>query len=290
MLLPRRRNGSKRIIWAQATYPAVHDFLTNPAYAGAFVFGRTRTEKRVDPATGAVFASDRVVPREQWEILIPDDHRGYIAWETFEANPARLRGNWRRPRELAGGAVREGCCAAGGAGGSCRPRTRGPRATAPFLCVPASNRLYAGEPVCQSIGGVRLENTVLDELFTVLAPVALTAAAQALAEADTHHRRDLAVFELATERARYEADRAQRQFDNVEPENRLVARTLETTLETKLAAGRAAENNLAAQRARRPVALTEKELAWITTAGADVRAVFEAPPPRCGNANNSSAR
>ena len=85
------------------------------------------------------------------------------------------------------------------------------------------------------------------------------------------------MFELATERARYEADRAQRQFDNVEPENRLVARTLESALETKLAAVRAAENNLAAQRARRPVALTEQELAWITTAGADMRAVFDAP-------------
>jgi hypothetical protein len=72
----------------------------------------------------------------------------------------------------------------------------------------AAKQLYAGEHVCQSIGGVRLENTVLDELFTVLEPAALTATAQALAEADTHHRRDLAVFELATERARYEADRA----------------------------------------------------------------------------------
>jgi hypothetical protein len=72
------------------------------------VFGRTRTEKRVDPATGAVRVRDQVVPREQWEILIPDHHRGFITWETFEANTARLRGNWRRPRELAGGAVREG--------------------------------------------------------------------------------------------------------------------------------------------------------------------------------------
>src|SRR6478672_6069961 len=145
-----------------------------------------------------------------------------------------------------------------------------------YVCARAK-QLYAGEHVCQSIGGVRLENTILDELFTVLEPAALTATAQALAEADTHHRRDLAVFELATERARYEADRAQRQFANVETENRLVARTLESTLETKLAAVRTAENNLAAQRARRPVALTEQELAWITTAGADVRAVFEDP-------------
>src|SRR6185295_1766514 len=62
VLLPRRRNGSKRIILAQATYPAVHDVLTNQAYAWVFVFGRARTEKRVDPATGAVCARDRVVP------------------------------------------------------------------------------------------------------------------------------------------------------------------------------------------------------------------------------------
>jgi DNA invertase Pin-like site-specific DNA recombinase len=283
VLLPRRRNGSKRIFWAQATYPAVHDLLTNPAYAGAFVFGRTRTEKRVDPETGIVHSRDRLVPREQWEVLIPDHHRGFITWETFEANAARLRGNWRRPRELAGGAVREGrallqgLLRCGRCGRIMQTSYSGTKGNCPRYVCARAKQLYAGEHVCQSIGGVRLENTVLDELFTVLEPAALTATAQALAEADTHHRRDLAVFELATERARYEADRAQRQFDNVEPENRLVARTLESALETKLAAVRAAENNLAAARARRPVALTEQELAWITTAGADVRAVFEAP-------------
>ena len=223
------------------------------------------------------------MPREQWEVLIPDHHRGFITWETFEANTARLRANWRRPAELAGGAVREGrallqgLLRCGRCGRIMQTAYSGTKGNCPRYVCARAKQLYAGEHVCQSIGGVRLENTVLDELFTVLEPAALTATAQALAEADTHHRRDLAVFELATERARYEADRAPRQFDNVEPENRLVARTLETALETKLAAVRAAENNLAAQRARRPVALTEQELAWITTAGADVRAVFEAP-------------
>jgi len=283
LLLPRRQNGSRRITWASASYPAVHDFLTNPAYAGAFVFGRTRTEKRVDPTTGAVHSRDRLVPREQWEVLIPEHHAGYISWETYEANTARLRGNWRRPRELAGGAVREGrallqgllrCGRCGrimqtgysGATGNC-PR---------YLCARAK-QLYAGEHVCQSIGGIRLENRVLDEMFAVLAPAALAATAQALAEADANYRRDLAVFEIAIERARYEADRARRQFDNVEPENRLVARTLEKNLETKLAAVRAAENDLATQRARRPVALTQQELDWIATAGADIRAIFDAP-------------
>jgi DNA invertase Pin-like site-specific DNA recombinase/predicted DNA-binding transcriptional regulator AlpA len=283
LLLPRRRNGSTRIAWADASYPAVHDLLTNPAYAGAFVFGRTRTEKRVDPDTGQVLSRDRVVPREQWEVLIPDHHPGFITWEKYEANTARLRSNWRGPRDQPGGAVREGRALLQGllrcarCGRIMQTGYSGTKGNCPRYVCARAKQLYAGEHVCQSIGGVRLENTILEQLFAVLAPAALSATVQALAEADEHHRRNLAVFELAVERARFEAQRALRQFNNVEPENRLVARTLEKTLEDKLAAVRAAESDLSAQRARRPVALTAEELAWITSAGADVRAVFDAP-------------
>ena len=283
LLLPRRRNGSTRIAWADASYPAVHDLLTNPAYAGAFVFGRTRTEKRVDPDTGQVLSRDRVVPREQWEVLIPDHHPGFITWDKYEANTARLRSNWRGPRDQPGGAVREGRALLQGllrcarCGRIMQTGYSGTKGNCPRYVCARAKQLYAGEHVCQSIGGIRLENTILEQLFAMLAPAALSATVQALAEADEHHRRNLAVFELAVERARFEAQRALRQFNNVEPENRLVARTLEKTLEDKLAAVRAAESDLSAQRARRPVALTAEELAWITSAGADVRAVFDAP-------------
>ena len=261
----------------------MHDLLTNPAYAGAFVFGRTRTEKRVDPDTGQVLSRDRVVPREQWEVLIPDHHPGFITWEKYEANTARLRSNWRGPRDQPGGAVREGRALLQGllrcarCGRIMQTGYSGTKGNCPRYVCARAKQLYAGEHVCQSIGGIRLENTILEQLFAVLAPAALSATVQALAEADEHHRRNLAVFELAVERARFEAQRALRQFNNVEPENRLVARTLEKTLEDKLAAVRAAESDLSAQRARRPVALTAEELAWITSAGADVRAVFDAP-------------
>jgi excisionase family DNA binding protein len=122
-----------------------------------------------------------------------------------------------------------------------------------------------------------MEQVILREVFTILEPAALAATAKALADAQTHHRTRLAAFELAVERARYEAQRARRQFDNVEPENRLVARTLEAALEDKLAAQRTAENDLATQKGRRPAVLTADELAWLTRAGADVRAVFDAP-------------
>ena len=139
-----------------------------------------------------------------------------------------------------------------------------------------ANQMY-GATTCQRVGGRRLHETVLAELLAALAPACLAATIQAMADTEAQFRQNLAVFERALERARFEAGRAHRQYDNVEPENRLVARTLEAVLEDKLTAVRTAENQLAAQQARRPVTLTEQETAWITTAGAGLRAIFQAP-------------
>jgi len=282
LLLPRRQNGSRRITWAPATYPAVHDFLTNPAYAGAFVFGRTRAWKRVD-ASGKLISGVRLLPRDQWAVLIPDHHPGFITWAQYEANTARLRANWRPPRGHGGGVPREGTALlqgllrCGRCGRVMQTGYSGPKGNSPRYVCARAKQLYATERGCCSIGGGRLEKTILAELFAVLEPASLAATAKALAEAEEHYRRRLATFELAVERARYEAGRAQRQFDAVEPENRLVARTLERAWEDKLAAVRKAENELRTQQARRPVTLTESELAWISSAGADVKAVFWAP-------------
>jgi len=282
LLLPRRQNGSRRITWAPATYPAVHDLLTNPAYAGAFVFGRTRAWKRVD-ASGRVLSGVRELPREQWAVLIPDHHPGYVSWETYEANTAKLRANWRPPRGHGGGAPREGTALlqgllrCGRCGRIMQTGYSGPKGNSPRYVCARAKQLYGTGRGCCSIGGGRLEKTILAELFTVLQPASLQATAKALAEADEQYRQRLAAFELAVERARYEAGRAQRQYDTVEPENRLVARTLERAWEDKLAAVRTAENDLRAQQARKPVALTERELAWISSAGADIKAVFWAP-------------
>jgi hypothetical protein len=145
-----------------------------------------------------------------------------------------------------------------------------------YVCARAK-QLYGGEKGCQSLGGRRLEQRVLAEVFAVLAPAALEATVQALRDAEAAHATTLRAFTLAVERARFEADRARRQYDAVEPENRLVARTLERALEAKLVALRQAERDLLTQQARRPVQLTKLELAWLSRAGADVKAVFEAP-------------
>src|SRR5919108_2143972 len=104
--LPRRTVGQHRIRWARASYGAVHDFVTNPAYAGAFVFGRHRTEKRLD-AEGCVRARTVEVPLEEWSVCLPEHHPGYVSWPEYLQTRERLRQNVR-PRGEGGGAAREG--------------------------------------------------------------------------------------------------------------------------------------------------------------------------------------
>ena len=282
LLIPRRKTGSHRVSWAPASYAAIHDFLTNPVYAGAFVFGRTRTEKRLDES-GRVVVRTRLLPREEWEVLIPEHHEGFITWGRYEETQTQLRANWRAPRGEGGGPVREGSALlqgrlrCGHCGRMMQTGYSGTKGNSPRYVCGRARQLYGAERMCQSLGGRRLEQRVLDEVFTVLEPAALAATAKALSEAESAHGQRLVAFEKAVERARFEADRARRQFEAVEPENRLVGRTLEAAWEQTLAGLRRAEAELSAQRGRRPTKLTQEELNWVARAGADLRSIFNAP-------------
>src|SRR6266566_755287 len=277
--LPRRDIRTGKIAWAQAGYPAVHDILIHPGYAGVFAYGRSKTEKHLD-AGGNVITRQRRLPRGQWAVMLPGHHPGYISLETYDANIARLAANSPPRAGGAGGAAREGAAWLQGLlrCGRCGRlmQVNYHSSGSPAYRCGRANQMY-GAATCQRIGGRRLHETVLAELLAALAPACLAATVQAMTDTEAQFRQNLAVFERALERARYEAGRAHRQYDNIEPENRLVARTLEAVLEDKLTAVRTAENQLAAQQARRPVTLTQEETAWITAAGADLRAIFQAP-------------
>ena len=134
-----------------------------------------------------------------------------------------------------------------------------------------------GTAICQSVGGRRIEQLVPDAVFAALAPAAIDATLRAMEQLTDTHQAQVHSAELELERARQDADRARRQFDRCEPENRLVARTLESEWERQLVDVSHAEQRLAAIRARRPQPLTEQEIAWCRHAGADLRAVFDAP-------------
>src|SRR5204863_2827129 len=136
-----------------------------------------------------------------------------------------------------GGAVREGTALlqglvrCGRCGRMMQTAYSGTKGNCPRYACARAAQLYGNDRHCQSLGGRRLEARVLDEVFAVLEPAALAATARALAEAETVAAQRLGAFELAVERARYEADRARRQFEAVEPENRLVARSVEAAWE-----------------------------------------------------------
>ena len=104
--LPRRTVGSGRVRWVSASYGAVHDFLTNPAYAGAFVFGRTTQKQQLDQH-GRRRQRTVELPIEGWSVCLPEHHPGYVSWDQYLATRERLRQNVR-PRGEGGGAAREG--------------------------------------------------------------------------------------------------------------------------------------------------------------------------------------
>jgi DNA invertase Pin-like site-specific DNA recombinase len=277
--LPRKGSGDRQVRWARPTYKAVHEILTNPVYAGAYAYGRKRTERRVED--GVVRERQRRAPREQWHVLIEGHHPGYITFERYLANQQRLRANWRPPRGEGGGAAREGRALLQGLirCGRCGRRMQvgysGKALVPNYSCV-RGNQLYGSER-CQSVGGRRIERVVLDAVFEALRPAAIEATLRALEHANTDHQARVRSAELELERAQIHADRARRQFDGCEPENRLVARTLEREWEQRLIAVRRAEHALAQAAAKRPDPLTDEEIDWCRQAGADLRSVFDAP-------------
>ncbi len=104
---PLQMHAHAEIRWIEASYHAVHQVLSNPVYAGAYVYGKTRTEMTLD-ASGARRKRIRHLPRDKWQVLIKEHHRGYIDWQTYEANQQRIARNTRPGLHKAGGAVREG--------------------------------------------------------------------------------------------------------------------------------------------------------------------------------------
>ena len=237
--------------WGRLSHARVLGVLKNPCYAGAYVHGRYTSTRRVDP-DGTVHTGITERPRGEWPVLIRDHHEGYIGWSDYLANEARLAGNRtntgaRPPRE--GIALCQGIIACGSCGKPMRTNYHSDQRPA-YECSGRADRQTT--PTCRSVVAATVDDAVADRLLAALNPheVALALAA-ADAVADRHHRLGRAA-ELAVERARYEADRAERAFHAVEPENRLVARTLEARWEAKLAALGEAEQCLQAAREALP--------------------------------------
>lgn len=248
-----RRDSHGDLCWTRATTSAVSVILKNPAYAGAFVYGRTRIRARRDDRAAAKVAK----PIEEWRIVVKDRYPAYIDWPTYEKIRSIVSDNRAEyMRTKTRGAPRDGelllhgiaWCARCGHKMYVRYKGGGE-----YVC----NHLHShsGLPTCQHIRAARVDAAVADAFLTALAPAELDALSRAR---QTQNQVDDALrtnAEREVERTRYAAALAERQFNRVDPDNRLVAAELERRWECALTEMRAAEAALAAPRPVAPVAI-----------------------------------
>jgi len=278
---PLRSNMQSEIRWIAPTYTAIHHVLTNPVYAGAYAYGKSRHERYVDEQ-GTLRRRTRHLPIAEWSVLLPEHHPGFIDWATFQVNQARIDSNVHPQPHQAGGAVREGAALLQGLArcGKCGRRLhthyQGRNATPGYHC--SGKDIVQGRGVyCLTIGGMQIDQAVVDAFLKALTPAAIEATQLAIQQLETDHDAALAQWRLAVERARYEAERAERQYRAVEPENRLVARGLETEWEKRLRDLAAAEVELQRREQQRPRALSQEEKNKIRSLGSDLNKVWMAP-------------
>jgi DNA invertase Pin-like site-specific DNA recombinase len=278
------RSGPSEITWVEPTYHAVHTTLTHPAYAGAYVYGRTRKERYLDPS-GVLRQRSRRLPRDQWEVLITEHHRGFIDWDTYQANQARIGTNTRPQAKAPGtGAVREGCALLQGLAtcGVCGRKLaifyRGPAKSVPNYYCQGSAELVEGRGARHmNVGGLAIDAAVTEAFLAALAPTALQACLAAAQQLEAGHDAALAQWRRQVEQARYQAGKAERRYRAVDPDNRLVARGLETEWNIALQHLADAEAELARREAARPKTLTPQEKQAILTLGDDLDQVWSAP-------------
>jgi hypothetical protein len=226
------------VIWGKLEHSHVLRVLHNPRYAGVFVYGRSRTRKGIDGECKV-----QHLPHEEWHSFLPESHPAYISWEEYERNLKRLResaqaiGSDRRkspPRE--GPALLQGLILCGKCG---RRMTLRYHARQAGLCpeyVCQRKGIGNAEPICQRIPGVQIDRVLSDLLLELVNPVALDVALTVQQELQRHLDESDRLRKQQVERARYEAELAQRRYMRVDPENRLVADTLEADWNHKLRA------------------------------------------------------
>lgn len=266
------------LTWRRPQRSTLYNMLCSPVYAGAYAYGRRRTDPRKRVA-GKPWSGCSTVPREEWHALIPDHHPAYITWERHEANLAQLRANRSVADEVGsprkGAALLAGLLVCGRCGRRLSVGYKQSGRYHSYLCQ-AAGVMY-GEPLCLCIAGPALDRFLEARALEALAPASLELALSAAGNVAEEREQLEHVWTQRRERAHYEAERAARQYRCVEPENRLVARQLEAEWEAKLSEQRDLEEKHRRFERESPSGLTELEREAIRRLSADIPAIWNAP-------------
>ncbi len=280
--LPSRvtfKEGYGSLVWKPPTLSAVIRILHNPAYTGAYVYGRWEySSERRSLKTGKASAHARSMA--QWPVNIAEHHPAYLGWEEFVRNQERLRQNWSRegnrgaPRE--GRALLQGIvyCGVCGRTMSVQDRAAKENRSPSYLC----GRGYqdGDEKICQSMTSRPIDTAVVEAFLAAVSPISLQVATKVLDQVEQGLAAQRRQRELQLEQARYEARLAQRQYDAVDPDNRLVASELERRWNDKLERVARLERAYAQAEREAQWNLTADEQAAITELSQDVPAIWSA--------------
>ncbi len=283
----RVRNGrSHPIVWREPMYAMVFRTLRHPIYSGAYVFGRRMTVRELDPDDPRRLRT-RTIERKEWPVLIRDHHDAYVSFDRYLGIQQRIDGNAMMSQKSnnkessparEGAALLQGVARCGKCGRKMFVSYGGHRSqmsnrTMQYRC--GTLRKEALGPDCQLIGGKRIDQVVIEEFLEVTKPAAVTAAQEAAQIVRRDREESARYWKLQIEKAEYEATRAERQYQAVEPENRPVARELERRWNARL-------TELEAVRAKAQAAqvgtdeLNAGELRRVARLGADLAAVWTA--------------
>src|SRR5271166_6834404 len=281
--LPKLTTGGPRrsVEWMLPTYSGLLSMLANPVYAGAYAYGRNGRETKLEDGRRRVRNGVRL-PREKWHVLLHDRHEGDIDWDEFERNLCVIANNTNRKGQAVQGAVRCGAALLAGllrcghCGRKLKVRYRDDLPANQYYCVRPIEEDNAGK-VCTIISGGHLDRAVSEALLQILAPLGIEAALAAIDSGQDRHRDQRRQADLALEAARYEAGLARRQYDAVDPDNRLVAGELERRWNDRLVTSQRLEAQLAAMVDDTSGQLSAAERARLMHLGRDLSAVWNDP-------------
>lgn len=282
--LPRLQHGpdGRTVVWKLPVYASVRHVLTNPVYAGAYAFGRSETRVCIEEGRKKV-RRERLRTHERWQILITEHHPGYIRWEVYEHNQRVIADNANRKGEMVRGALREGdalltgLLRCGHCGRKLYVAYSGPQGrTSRYYCRGAEID-HGPASKCISFGALRIDRAVAGEALRLLKPLGIEAALHAIEQHTTEGDSKRRHLELALEQAHFEARRARRQYEAVDPDHRLVAAELERRWNEALAAVARLDEELTRQRTNDRPPLSPEQRAQLLALGADLERAWEHP-------------
>jgi DNA invertase Pin-like site-specific DNA recombinase len=273
----RLQRGARRgqLEWRPPTLGTVARMLHHPMYAGAYSYGRRRVDHKPTASNGNK-VKIREVPMSQWRVLQTDRLPAYITWEHYLVNQERLRQNRYQPSSVgaprAGKALLTGILVCGACGRRMHASYRS-KSTAYYVCM--RRRLEGSD--CRGLASAAIDDLVTRQIFRALEPAALELSLKAIENVQRERQRLKRHWEQRIERASYEVQRAERQYQAVEPENRLVARSLEQQWEATLRAQRDLREEYDRFLNEHQTQITEEERSRILAVSADIPTLWRAP-------------